>query len=528
MQPWALRNVLDTFSGSLPGTGYSYDHPLYDARSGAMVSEHGFSFHHDMGNWPTSDPSGTDPVFDDYMGQEQLENWILSAGLYWSRSADQAWLTNNLALLQTCLNSMLLRDDTNAFARNGVTKNINSSELTTFDDLDASLHAAGYSGRLAVRNWASYLALGAMFGQIGDGADQATCENMAVAAAQTIAELWSSYRGTLGYIPALLDGTDQSAIIPMVEGLAYPLAMGLTNAVDRTGGPYAAILLALSNHLAAVLAPGLCLDAISGAWDMTSATDYGNCPNTWQSKMYLAQYVAEQVLGLSGDKVNGTVDQIHATIQFQNAAFQGWSDQLDGTGADRFVGSAHYPRGVTSALWWLNATNNPGYPVPTNAPAAPSGLSALAGNGQVVLFWNGVALAAGYNVERATVSGGPYTPVSNGITGASFTDAGLVNGLTYYYVVTATNHIGESLPSPEAGARPVAAMGTNIAAMANGRNVTVSWPSSYAGWILQTNTAGVGYNVHWGDLPGSETNRQMTFPTTNPAVPAEFFRLRHP
>ena len=165
MQPWALRNVLDTFSGALPGTGYSYDHPLYDARSGAMVSQHGFSFHHDMGNWPTSDPPGTDPVFDDYMGQEQLQNWILSAGLYWSRSADHAWLTNNLALLQTCLNSMLLRDDTNAATRNGITKNINRPEGTTFDNLDASLQAAGYSGRLAVRNWASYLALGAMFGE---------------------------------------------------------------------------------------------------------------------------------------------------------------------------------------------------------------------------------------------------------------------------------------------------------------------------------------------------------------------------
>jgi len=531
MQPWALRNVLDTFSGALPGTGYSYDHPLYDALSGAMVSEHGFSFHHDMGNWPTSVAPGTDPVFDDYMGQEQLQNWILSAGLYWSHSGDQAWLTNNQALLQTCLNSMLLRDDTNAAARNGVTKNINRPEGTTFDDLDASLQAAGYSGRLAVRNWACYLALGAMFGEIGDGADKATCQDMAAAAAQTIAELWSSYRGTLGYIPALLDGSDTSAIIPMVEGLAYPLQMGLTNAVDRAGGPYAAMLQALSNHLAAVLVPGLCLDATSGAWDMTSATGYGNAPNTWQSKIYMAQYAAERVLGLSGNQVNGTVDQIHATVQIQNAPVQEWSDQTDGSGADRFLGSCHYPRGVTSALWWLNAANNPGYPVATNAPATPGGLSALAGNRQVVLFWNGVALAAGYNVERARVSGGPYTPVTNGITGASFTDSGLVNGLTYYYVVTATNQMGESLPSPEASATPHGAVpptGTNVAAVASGGNVTVSWPLSYVGWILQTNAVDVGNGLYWGDVPGSGTNSRMTFTTSNPRSRSEFFRLRHP
>jgi hypothetical protein len=528
MHPWALRNVLDTYSGALPGTGYSFNHPLYDAISGAMVSENGFSFHHDMGNWPTSDPPGTDPVFDDYMGQEQLENWILSAGLYWSHTGDNVWLTNNLALLQTCLSSMLLRDDTNAAARNGITKNINRPEGTTFDDLDPSLEAAGYSGRLAVRNWASYLALEAMFGQLGDGADAAACQNMAAVAAQTIAGLWTNYHGTLGYIPALLDGSDQSAIIPMVEGLAYPLQMGLTNAVDRSGGPYASMLLALSNHLYAVLVSGKCLDANSGAWDMTSATGYQNCPNTWQSKMYIAQYVAEHILGLTGTNVNGTVDQIHATIQIQNAPFQEWSDQTDGSGADRFLGGCHYPRGITSALWWLNAANNPGYPVPTNAPAAPSGLSALAGNGQAVLFWNGVALAAGYNVERATVSGGPYTPVTNGITGASFTDTGLVNGLPYYYVVTATNQMGEGPPSLEASATPVPATGTNITALVSGRSLTVSWPSNYVGWILQTNAVDVGNQVYWGDLPGSQTKGQMTFPTTNPAIPTEFFRLRHP
>lgn len=526
MYPWALRNVLDTYSGALPGRGYSFDHPLYDAVSGAEVSSHGFSFHHDMGNWLTSDPPGTDPTFDDYMGQEQLHTWILSAGLYWSHTSDNAWLTNNAARLQTCLNSMLLRDNTNAAARNGLTRNLNRPEFTTFDDLDASLQAAAFSGRLTVRNWACYVALQAMFSRLGDAADAATCQNLAAAAAQTIVDSWNSYQGNLGFIPALLNANDLAATIPMVEGLAYPAQMGLTNAIDRAGGPYASMLLALSNHLVAVLVPGLCLDPASGCWRMTS-------PNykTWQSKMYTAQYVAEQVLGLSGSNVNGTVDQIHATIQVQNAPFHEWSDEVDSTGADRSLGGCHYPRGITSALWWLNATNNPAYPVPTSAPPPPSGLAALAGNHQAVLFWNGAALAAAYNVKRATASGGPYTPVTNGLTGASFTDAGLVNGLTYYYVVTATNQVGEGLPSPEASATPsgpVPSTGTNLTAQVNGRNLTISWPSNYVGWILQTNSLNVGNSLSWGDLPFSQTNWRMTFPTTNPAIPMEFFRLRHP
>ena len=75
-----------------------------------------------MGYWPTSGTSGA--YASDSMGQEELHTWILSAGLYWSHSGDQAWLTDNLSLLQTCLDSMLLRDSTNATARDGITRNV--------------------------------------------------------------------------------------------------------------------------------------------------------------------------------------------------------------------------------------------------------------------------------------------------------------------------------------------------------------------------------------------------------------------
>jgi hypothetical protein len=370
-----------------------------------------------------------------------------------------------------------------------------------------------------------------MFDEIGDSANALTCQEMAATTAQTIAGEWTSYQGSLGYIPALLDGSNPSAILPMVEGLAYPLQMGLTNAVDRVGGPYASMLLALSNHLAAVLVQGRCLNALSGSWDMTSAVFGGNDHDSWQSKIYTAQYAAEQVLGLAGSNVNGTVDQIHATIQIQNAPVHGWSDQTDATGANRFLGSCHYPRGVTSALWWLNPANNSAYPVPTSVPEAPSGLSALPGNHQATLLWNGVELATGYNLKRATTSGGPYATVASGITGASCTDTGLFNGITYYYVVTAVNPIGEGLPSGQVSATPsgpLPAAGTNLTVLAGAGMVTVSWPSNYLGWILQTNALDLGNSLDWADVPGSPTNWQMAFPTGNPAPPREFFRLRHP
>jgi hypothetical protein len=520
MHPWALRNVLDAYSGAPPGTGYNFDTPL-NSPTGTQVSSHGFSFYHDMGLWPTS---GTGPAYGATMGDEELQAWLLSAGLYWSHTGDNAWLTNNAAVLQKCLNSMLARDNTNAALRDGITKNVNAGEITTFDDLDASLQKPSFSGRLAVRNWACYLALNAMFGEIGDATNAAICLNMAAVAAQTISNSWNAYHMGLGYIPALLDGSGMAAITPMVEGLAYPAAMGLTNATDRIGGPYASMLQALSNHLVAVLVPGKCLDAASGAWLSSSASQI-----TWQSKTFICQYVAEAVLGISNQNVNGTVDQIHASIQIQGSPIQGYSDSFFANGVLR--GGSHYPRGLTTALWWLNATNNPSYPEPTSAPIAPTISFALAGDRQIWVSWHGVPLATGYNLKRATLSGGPYIPVTNGVMGASFADTGLVNGVTYYYVLTATNQFGESLASPEVNATPyrsVPSIGTNITASLAGGTVAISWPSNYVGWILQTNAVDVGNSAGWGDVPGSSTNSQKIVPSNDPGRLKEFFRLRHP
>jgi hypothetical protein len=520
MHPWALRNVLDAYSGALPGTGYTYDTALYSPL-GTQVSSHGFSFYHDTGLWPNS---GTSPAYGSVMGDEELQSWILSAGVYWSHTSDHAWLTNNVALLQTCLNSMLLRDNTNAAARDGITKNTNAGEITTWDSLDSSLQRAAFSGRLTVRNWACYLALNAMFNQVGNVADAATCQNMAAVTAQTVVNRWSSYQGTLGYIPALLDGSGTAAIVSMVEGFVYPAAMGLTNAIDRTGGPYASMLQALSNHLSAVLVPGRCINASCGAWLSSSATP----TISWQSKNFICQYVAEAVLGMTNEQVNGSVDQIHASMQIQDAPLQGYSDALNGTGVFQYSGGVHYPRGITTALWWVNATNNPVYPAPASVPAAPTVLSAVAGDRQVLLLWQGVPFATGYNLKRATLSGGPYAPITSGVSGANFIDSAVSNGITYYYILTATNQIGESAPSAEVSATPVPSAGNNISASFSASKVTISWPPAYVGWILQTNTAGVRNPAAWGDVPDSITRSQMTFPLGGPNAPAEFFRLRHP
>jgi hypothetical protein len=94
-------------------------------------------------------------------------------------------------------------------------------------------------------------------------------------------------------------------------------------------------------------------------------------------------------------------------------------------------------------------------------PAAPAGLSATAGSEQISLAWTAASGATFYNLHRATVSGGPYTPILIDWPGTSFIDSGLTNGTTYFYVVTATNTAGESPQSNEASATPFASVATS-------------------------------------------------------------------
>src|SRR5207244_718368 len=90
---------------------------------------------------------------------------------------------------------------------------------------------------------------------------------------------------------------------------------------------------------------------------------------------------------------------------------------------------------------------------PNAPPAAPTGVTATAGNAQVALSWTAVTGATSYKVQRAAVTGGPYTSVGTPTT-TTFTDTGLTNATTYYYVVAAVNSAGTSPNSTQVSAAP--------------------------------------------------------------------------
>jgi hypothetical protein len=86
------------------------------------------------------------------------------------------------------------------------------------------------------------------------------------------------------------------------------------------------------------------------------------------------------------------------------------------------------------------------------APASPTGLAANGWNGPVQLSWTASVGATSYNVLRSTTSGSGYASLATNVLTTTYSDATATDGVTYYYVVTATNSGGTSANSTQASA----------------------------------------------------------------------------
>lgn len=149
-----------------------------------------------------------------------------------------------------------------------------------------------------------------------------------------------------------------------------------------------------------------------------------------------------------------------------------------------------------------------GYPV-APAPAAPTGVTATAGDTQVTLSWSAVANATAYRVYRNGVQ--IASP-----TGTGWTDTALTNGATYTYFVTAVNATTQGAASGTVTATPAAAQvnGTftgATAAIAQGHGtlhvvivITNSRITSATGTLL-TNDGSETRSINAGALPRYDT-----------------------
>lgn len=88
------------------------------------------------------------------------------------------------------------------------------------------------------------------------------------------------------------------------------------------------------------------------------------------------------------------------------------------------------------------------------AYSAPQNLVAVGGDSKVTLSWDEVQDATSYSLKRSTTIGGPYETIANLIQGTTYIDSSVINGITYYYVISAKFNEVEGPTSNEASATP--------------------------------------------------------------------------
>ena len=131
-------------------------------------------------------------------------------------------------------------------------------------------------------------------------------------------------------------------------------------------------------------------------------------------------------------------------------------------------------------------------------PAAPTQVTATPGNTQVTLSWVAVPGATSYNIYWSTTAN--LTTINGtevfGVT-SPYVLAGLTNGTTYYYVITAASGHGESKPSSRVSAipavNPAPAAPTGVTAAAGDAHVTISWGAV---------SGATSYNIYWSTTTG--------------------------
>ncbi|MCK5290429.1 MAG: fibronectin type III domain-containing protein [Thermoplasmata archaeon] len=141
-----------------------------------------------------------------------------------------------------------------------------------------------------------------------------------------------------------------------------------------------------------------------------------------------------------------------------------------------------------------------------SVPSVPQNLQANGENSQVGLTWNASETDGGYpitnyKIYKGTTSGGEtfLADVGNVLT---YTDAGLTNGQTYYYQVSAVNMLGESVLTAEVNATPmtISTEPRNLVTVAGNSIVQLSWDTPlYDGGSSITN-----YTVYRGTTSGGE------------------------
>ena len=153
----------------------------------------------------------------------------------------------------------------------------------------------------------------------------------------------------------------------------------------------------------------------------------------------------------------------------------------------------------------------------TTPPAAPVGLAVNVPvnlGGVLELDWadNTDSDLAGYNVYRSETSGSSYSQITADVINSAYTDTGLTDGTTYYYVVTAVDSSGnESGNSTEAWGTPDNAAPLPPMSLTAADRLADQGQAVELNWTVSTSGDAVGQRLYRGTTDSGPYALVQTF-----------------
>ena len=138
------------------------------------------------------------------------------------------------------------------------------------------------------------------------------------------------------------------------------------------------------------------------------------------------------------------------------------------------------------------------------------------------IYNNNTNMQLAANTSYKLIAKGTAGLVAGAVTANPMTVGGIGAAGTATLAITGQElylNVGESL---------LPGTGTNIVFNFTGGNtLTLSWPTNYVGWALQSNAVSLTSASDWHLVPGSTTNSSMSFPADT-AEPNVFYRMHLP
>ena len=307
---------------------------------------------------------------------------------------------------------------------------------------------------------------------------------------------WNFWADTLEAFPD--NGSDLTSIARYKNGPCAGVGLGMCRFATRT----------------VYMFNGQLIESILGS----GGSPKPNNPPSTASFTTFAAYATNQ-----GVSLNWTVQE------YKTARFEVYRSNQSGTACDRSVAvlanssqiTSDISVGVNSYQWldvppsnnpycyWVRAIATDGSTQETGpvsslsfiTPTPPILNSATPSNGRVTLNWGAVSRATNYTVKYGTSPGLYGVTLANIGNVTGYDVAGLTNGTTYYFVVTAssTANVPESANSNEKNATPQPPLPpppapTLNSATAGNAKVTLNWSAA---------TGATGYTVKYGTSAGS-------------------------